>query len=148
MRLQISVRWLLALVVVAALSFWLVVWLGARRERFLRLAAYHQDRMSVWTRGRPIYAREGGALLLMRNPTGNNPGWHGAMAMRYRHAARYPWLPLPPAPAPEPFILERCIVWRMQAYGETREQAREMCCRPPRPRTAQPSLPPRDAPPD
>ena len=66
--------------------------------------------------------------------TFQNQGWHRAMEEKYLRAARYPWLPVASGPDPGPFIVEACIAHRMRWFKESREAAREACCRLPGPK--------------
>ncbi len=79
-------RWMVAVAAVAPLC------LEHRRRSFESLAAYHESRRVVaWSilPPRDIHRYAGEVLE-----------WHAALARKYRHAARYPWLPVEPDPSP------------------------------------------------
>ena len=88
------------------------VWLKRRRDYFLLLAQSHQNEVaSSRTRGEALKSRFGATpgmsneeimdLYRKHNQTIDRADHHAAMAEKYRHAARYPWLPVAPDP-PEP----------------------------------------------
>lgn len=142
MRMQFTLRWLLVLVAISAF----VCWMFVRRDRFLRLARYHESKFRDWdTFGRSPFIEEGSGI---RGGNGRESlGWHATLVQKYTHAARVPWFPLPPDPDSGPFLLDDCIKWRTQNLGETPAQARAACLRVSRPRLPNPS-PPHDKPPD
>jgi hypothetical protein len=135
MRLQYTLRWLLLLIAFSALICWMIV----RRRHFLDLASYHEMRLSRDSSGRSPFIREGSGVYREGGPS--TAEWHGAMAQKYRRAADAPWLPLPPDPDPAPLLLAECIKWRTSNLGETPAQARDACCRTPRPAPPSRSIP-------
>jgi hypothetical protein len=94
-------RWMIAVAAVALLCL-----LEHRRRSFESLAAYHQsklDRFLIWQSLDDLtvirlFHRD---LKPLTTDEAKVPNWHEAMARKYRHAARYPWLPVEPDP-PEP----------------------------------------------
>ncbi len=83
-------RWMIAVAAVALLCL-----LEHRRRSFESLAAYHESesrKMIAWSINPP------GDVLRYAERVFE---WHAALARKYRHAARYPWLPFEPDP-PEP----------------------------------------------
>jgi hypothetical protein len=75
-----------------------------RRREFASLAAYHGSKATVGA-----IMRLGGGIgtkVTYVDPDGNVmmmddlgvASWHEALAEKYRHTARYPWLPVEPDP--------------------------------------------------
>lgn len=93
MRPRFTVRRLMVAVGVAAIGMGSLVEIGRRRDRFARLAARHQTLTGC------TYRHLGTGGVAFAFPKGGP--WHDALARKYRHAARYPFLPVPPDP-PEP----------------------------------------------
>ena len=84
-------RWMIAVAVVAILC------LEARRRSFASLAAYHESGWVVVITILPVMDVD---EYLRRMSE-----WHAALARKYRHAARYPWLPVEPdLPRPDPWL--------------------------------------------
>ena len=93
--------WMIAVVVVG----WACM-LEHRRRSFTALAAYHQSKLAVmevdietskgirrhWYLDQTGYAMTADELKAAE--------WHKPLAEKYRHAARYPWLPVEPDPPP------------------------------------------------
>jgi hypothetical protein len=131
---QMQVRSLMVGVALAAL----VCWLGARRQRFQRLAADHESRVfgpaprsclldpefqrlaaAHKSRGPIVFVMNGSLTRGMAGPdrfgrtvTDSESDWHRLMAQRYRRAARRPWLPLPPARSLEQY----CKMYKRWRY--------------------------------
>jgi hypothetical protein len=91
-------RWMLAVLVVGLLCL-----LEHRRREFESLAAYHGSKVirivvryqstdGTW------YWKHRGTFLTRAQV--EEADWHAALAERYGHAARYPWLPVEPDPPP------------------------------------------------
>ena len=91
--LQVTVRrWIVAAVIMAlALA---IARIGDRRLYFWRRAAYHAEAAK---RGWMMMIPEGmlGAVMPLSR---QQIAYHAAMARKYEHAARYPWLPVAPDP--------------------------------------------------
>jgi hypothetical protein len=68
-----------------------------RRNRFRKVADYHQGEFSKLVRRLPGFMSAGSS----EDPTMLRLEWHESMRRRYDRAARYPWLPVEPDP-PEP----------------------------------------------
>ena len=92
-RVRFTVRRLRITVAIVGLVLAGVIDARRRRERFLRIADFHERRSPNG------YA---GFYLVPLSPTDE---WHDQMGQKYRRAAARPWLPVapdPPAPCPEP----------------------------------------------
>jgi hypothetical protein len=103
---RFRLRTMLILVAAAVLPLGFFAVTESRRERFLRLATYHEsriqgtnglkysDRRTLWVNGRIFTERVTPRQRLLDL-------WHLALYHKYRDAARHPWLPLgadPPRP--------------------------------------------------
>jgi hypothetical protein len=87
-----------------------------RRARYLRLADYHRSQIVsaglCLGRGpdricREVWLDEKGSPVSSRQLAKDS--WHGSQVSKYRHAARYPWLPVEPDPPPSSASTERWI---------------------------------------
>ena len=91
-RARLTVRWMMIGVALAALAIGSMV---ARSRRMGEVAARHDAQAIEHSQMMPL--PNGGLAELLDN----RGQWHRAMAEKYRHAARRPWLPVAPDP-PEP----------------------------------------------
>ncbi len=110
---RVRLRWLMVAVAIAGVALGVVesVRMGVRAAKYRRMADWFDgmerrcraiDAMDAGTR-----ARE--ADLAFDDPYLDNPAWtrrmipyFGRLEWKYRHAARYPWLPIEPdPPAPD-----------------------------------------------
>jgi hypothetical protein len=87
-------------VAVAALAAWYI----ERKERFTRLAEFHEKR----SRALIFSGRGGYGAYIVVNPrfpdlTEPEMEWHRAVGKKYRQSASAPWMPVPPDPPLEPF---------------------------------------------
>jgi uncharacterized membrane protein len=109
-------RWIVVVVVVAVVVIGPMIGGGVtlirqRRDYFLTLAHSHQNEVAAsMTRVTALKARLGnksemssevGQLYRDYERMRDRTDHHAAMAHKYEHAARYPWLPVEPDP-PEP----------------------------------------------
>lgn len=96
-----EVRWLMFTIAIAAIVFWI----GARNQRFQRIAAYHESRKPTILAG-DAGRRMIGNDTLDRPVTDSESEWHRLMAQKYRRAARRPWCPVTPARSVEQYCDE------------------------------------------
>jgi hypothetical protein len=95
-RPRLTIRRLMVLVAIAGLILGAAIPLLERRRRFARIMNSHWAEVDRWALKVGLFRPE----TIGRSPTAK-VGWHAEMASKYRHAARYPWLPVWPDP-PEP----------------------------------------------
>ena len=148
-RLTLSVRGLMGVVAVAALTAWCLT----RRTTFLRLAAEHESRQMIswsggWRGEEDILFCHSGRDWKDRKVSEDESDWHLATARRLRAAARVPWMPAPAVLPFEPFRREALIRRRMQDLHETRAEAESRWGPPVRPPVAAPTPIPEDMPQD
>jgi hypothetical protein len=87
---QFTVRRLMVAVAIIGSALGITI---ERRERSRWIAAHHRAAVpKLLPRIKPFGMEDKRWRLLE---------WHGSMARKYEHAARYPWLPVAPDP-PEP----------------------------------------------
>jgi hypothetical protein len=92
-RFRFTIRRMMIVVAVVAILFW-AIWLGARIHAFRWMAKYHEARrwtQVIDTTSRGIDSR--GEVI-----SSERDRWHAALAAKYDHAARYPWLSVEPDP--------------------------------------------------
>ena len=85
---RLTIRRLMVAVAVVAAPLACGAWAARRAATFREISAYHA---LEWSRIDTTGTQEVDARA----------EWHRAMEMKYRDAARYPWLPVAPDP-PEP----------------------------------------------
>jgi hypothetical protein len=111
--------WILMAFIAAAAVF---CWLAVRRDRYSRLAEYHESRLPALyaggsklerAKGRHIAIMVGSLLRGMQglDVMGHNvwdweAEWHRVMAERYRRAASWPWISEPTEPSRSAFRQE------------------------------------------
>jgi hypothetical protein len=92
-------RWIVAVAVVALVLG--IVAFVRRRAQFRALADYHAETARRIRSAHVWVTRPGGAFV---HTTALAPrpviDYHATLAVKYEHAARYPWLPVEPDPPP------------------------------------------------
>ncbi len=105
-RVRFTVRRMMILVAIAAISLALPVELGRRRGRFLELVAHHAAAERSISDEMHLMA----PVLDLSSLSGRRDGWqsirgrlehHRTMRVKYQNAIASPWLPVSPDP-PEP----------------------------------------------
>ena len=98
-RVRFTVRRMMVAVAIVGAT----VAFGERRRRdFSALAEYHRAQQVVkvaCSKGGFISEKRGGGMATDVDERAD--AWHRVLEPKYRYAARYPWLPVPPDP-PEP----------------------------------------------
>jgi hypothetical protein len=92
MRLpRFTTRRLMVLVAVAGLAMGVALELRRRSEFFQRIAQAHAERAveNLW-----------GILGPDADSASRKYVYHNGLSQKYKRAARYPWLPVPPDPPP------------------------------------------------
>ncbi len=98
-RVRFTVRWMMAAVAILGVTLGFYAWSRRRSEAFAIRWIHHYGKatdsgIELVKTGRMGDAAR--AAMLRRRMD-----WHCDMWQKYGHAARYPWLPVPPDP-PEP----------------------------------------------
>jgi hypothetical protein len=104
MRLpRMTTRRLMAAVAYLAIPLAFLIAMDRRVTRFVRAAEYHKEQVALLGRlGREEHLGGGSVRGIAPPPKAIRAReYHSRMAENYRHAARYPWLPVEPDP-PEP----------------------------------------------
>jgi hypothetical protein len=90
-RPQFTVRRLLIGVAITAVALGVPPWSRRRGESFRQRAIYHaEESEGGWV--------DGGLTKAQIDRIQSRLAYHGMMAVKYRWAARYPWLPVAPDP--------------------------------------------------
>ncbi len=94
-RIRFTLRQIMALVAIVAISLGLGMWAG----KMLRLLELYQRRAAEY--GGLKYQRIGMATMLYGERDRRHERWRMGLLAKYEQAARRPWLPVEPDP-PEP----------------------------------------------